>query len=322
MGSLPTKIDVCVCTYRRALVRDTILSLAHQDLRGQIAMRVVVVDNDTSPSARTLVHDTAAGLNIDLAYVHAPAGNISIARNAAIDSARGEWIAFLDDDETAALDWLSELLATASATGADLVFGPVRPAFEDEPPSWMSDGQFHLVEPTVKNGRIVAGYAGNVLISRRAIDRTGERFDPRFGRTGGEDTDFFDRLLRQGATAVYAPNATVHEAVPPDRTSLTWLVRRRFRYGQIHGAMVTRLYASRTGRVRAGLLALAKGAACLAGMLANPFPTRRRTHWLLRGALHLGVVQTLLGGGAITAYGRSENSASTVAPGFNGESGR
>jgi len=313
MSRAATKVDVCVCTFRREAIRETLVSLAGQELPDSVVMRVVVADNDAVPSAGARVREAAAALGLDLAYVHAPAGNISIARNAALDAAGGDWIAFIDDDEAADADWLSELLAAASATGADVVFGPVVPVFHAPAPAWMSDGSFHTVEPTFRNGEIAGGHAGNVLISRRLIARTGARFDVKFGRTGGEDTDFFDRLIRRGATMRYAPNAVARESVPSDRATMAWLVRRRFRYGQTHGAMIARRHPELPGRTREAARAGAKALACLGVLMINPFPPRRRAFWLLRGALHLGVVVKLFGLRTIVEYGGAEPVAQPAA---------
>ncbi len=54
-------------------------------------------------------------------FVHRPEGGISRARNLGIDLARGEWIAFLDDDDLWLPEKLKLQLAAAEATGADLI---------------------------------------------------------------------------------------------------------------------------------------------------------------------------------------------------------
>ena len=48
-----------------------------------------------------LVDAVAAELPFELLYVHCPAANISIARNACLDNSSGDFLAFIDDDETA-----------------------------------------------------------------------------------------------------------------------------------------------------------------------------------------------------------------------------
>jgi hypothetical protein len=45
-------IDVCVCTYRRASLADTLRSVRTQNLPTGASVRVIVSDNDETPSAR------------------------------------------------------------------------------------------------------------------------------------------------------------------------------------------------------------------------------------------------------------------------------
>ena len=59
---------------------------------------------------------------IDISYIHAPARNISIARNACVEAATGKWIAFIDDDELASENWLQHHYDEAIRKGHDLEF--------------------------------------------------------------------------------------------------------------------------------------------------------------------------------------------------------
>ena len=76
-------------------------SLDRQALPEGVAARAIVIDNDETPSACDRVEAIAQTLSIPVKYVHAPANNISIARNAGLDAATAQWIAFIDDDEEA-----------------------------------------------------------------------------------------------------------------------------------------------------------------------------------------------------------------------------
>jgi succinoglycan biosynthesis protein ExoM len=49
-------IDVCVCTYRRASLADTLRSIKTQNLPTGASVRVIVSDNDETPSAREVVY--------------------------------------------------------------------------------------------------------------------------------------------------------------------------------------------------------------------------------------------------------------------------
>jgi succinoglycan biosynthesis protein ExoM len=287
-------VDIGVCTYRRAAVADTLASLAALELPPHVRLRIIVADNDAEPSARVTVEAAARAHGLDVAYVHAPARNISIARNACLDAAQGEVLAFIDDDETTAPGWLAALLACADAGGYDAVLGPVNAVYGEDAPGWIARGDFHSTRPASSGGRILKGYAGNVIIRRDAIRRLGLRFDLALGRQGGEDDQFFYRLTDAGGTIGYAPHALAWEPVPAARASLAWLLKRSFRTGQTHAE---RLGAVHRGAARAGQFALAaaKTGACLAGAAAALPSAVRRSRWLVRGALHAGVVARLAG---------------------------
>src|SRR5579863_3730380 len=92
-------IDVCICTYHRPSVLEVLAAVAAQDGRDAMALRIIVADNAALPDARATICARGAALGLDLVYIHAPAKNISIARNACLAAAGGDWIAFLDDDE-------------------------------------------------------------------------------------------------------------------------------------------------------------------------------------------------------------------------------
>jgi succinoglycan biosynthesis protein ExoM len=291
---MTTRVDIGVCTYRRPGVVETLASLAALELPPDVRIRIIVADNDGGPEARERVLAAARKHGLDLAYVHAPARNISLARNACLDAAGGDFLAFIDDDEWAAPGWLAALLAAAEASAYDAVLGPVDAVYGEDAPGWIAAGDFHSTRPAPSGGRILKGYAGNVLIRRDAVVRHGLRFDLALGRQGGEDDQFFYRLTDAGGTIGFAPEAVAYERVPPGRASLAWLVRRSFRTGQTHAQRVA---GRHRGAGRAAQLALAAGkaAACLAGAAAALPYAVRRGRWLVRGALHLGVVAHLAG---------------------------
>ncbi|TIP77682.1 MAG: glycosyltransferase, partial [Mesorhizobium sp.] len=101
-------VDVCVCTFRRPELADTLRSVAALDVPSGFDIRVIVADNDDGPTAELLVTTLAETLKLPISYRHCPARNISIARNACLDASTADFVAFLDDDETASSRWLVE----------------------------------------------------------------------------------------------------------------------------------------------------------------------------------------------------------------------
>ncbi|WP_425228627.1 glycosyltransferase [Sphingomonas sp.] len=277
-------VDVAVCTYRRDTLAHALRSIAGQVLPDGIRLRVIVADNDEEPSAQARTAAAAAQLTLDCHYVHAPARNISIARNACLDAAEAELLAFIDDDEVATPGWIAALLARLDESGADAVLGPARARYPAGAPGWAARADLHSTRPPLtETAAIRTGYSCNVLLRLPAF--AGLRFDPALGRSGGEDDLFFATAVQRGARIAYAPDAIVDDPVPAARLTLGWLWRRSFRNGQTYAR--TRLAA---GGWRALLLPVAAGKAslCLAGAaltLASPARWRRLA---VRGALHLG----------------------------------
>jgi succinoglycan biosynthesis protein ExoM len=296
-----TAVDVCICTFRRPAIVETLRSVAAQSDVDPSSVRIIVADNDETPSACDLVLREAEALGLDVHYVHAPARNISLARNACLNAAQADWVAFLDDDETASPKWLAALLAEAERGGWDAVLGPVEALYTDGAPAWISAGRFHSTAPVWVGGEIHTGYSGNVLIRRALVEEARLRFDPQFGRSGGEDVDFFYRFRDLGGRIGYAGDALATEPVPPSRARLWWLLLRSFRAGQTHA---TRILRTRRllGRFAAASTALGKALVCMGmALVAAPWAVRRN-RWLIRGALHWGVVQRLAGRREISLY--------------------
>ena len=169
------QVDICVCTFRRAELAKTLASLASLSVPSGVTPRVIVADNDVTASARELVNAIAQEFPFELIYVHAPARNISVARNACLDASSGDYVAFIDDDETASTGWLTELLKTALREQADVVLGPVRAQYDEETPRWMREADLHSTFPVWVKGVIRTGYTCNALIRRTSAAASGLR---------------------------------------------------------------------------------------------------------------------------------------------------
>src|SRR6516165_9715105 len=288
-------IDICICTFRRPHVAETLRSLSRLALGPDCSINVIVADNDDAPSARVIVEKTARGCGLPVRYIHAPAHNISVARNACLDAATAPLVAFIDDDELADAQWLAALLTTLDSSKADVVLGPVQAVYGRDCPNWMVKGDFHSIRPVCVGDEIKTGYTSNVLVRRSAAPLEGRRFRLDLGR-GGEDTVFFSAVRRPGGKIAYAPDAFVTEAVAPERASLLWLMKRRFRSGQTHALVLMQDHGGIGGRVKLFALAAVKAGVCSLAALPNIAGASRFWYWILRGTLHVGIGVRVLSG--------------------------
>ncbi|MCZ2153909.1 MAG: glycosyltransferase family 2 protein [Bryobacterales bacterium] len=235
LGRPELSITVCICTYQRTeLLQHLLRCLEKQTTKGLFKYSIVVVDNDTRQSARDVAASAASRMRVPVAYGVEPRQNIALARNACVSMATGDFIAFIDDDEEPAGDWLCSLYETLVEYGADGVVGPVFPKFEENAPAWAVKGQvFH--RPNFRTGEVVHWSimgTGNLLCKREVLQELGGPFDSRLG-AGGEDTDFFRRAVSRGRVFVWSASALCHEFVRPERTRVGFQLRRALLRGKI-----------------------------------------------------------------------------------------
>lgn len=225
-------VQVCVLTYKRpALLRATLESLIHQQtgrgnfsFHGNLRVQILVVDNDISMGGRHVVEQLAEASELPVRYVSEPARGLSIARNRALqESGLMDFVAFIDDDETAHSDWIVRLVDAAFRFSADVVTGPVHPQHQNSP-AWIKRGGFFNPQPRLTGSEVPFVATNNVLLSAPVIRAF--RFDSRFDATGGEDTEFFMRITRAGHNIVWVEEAVVTEHIPAERANLRWLLNR------------------------------------------------------------------------------------------------
>lgn len=80
---------------------------------------LILVD-DGSPDSCPALCDAAAAKDKRIRVIHKKNGGQSTARNAGLDAARGEWIAFVDSDDTITPDYCAKLYAAVQQTGAQI----------------------------------------------------------------------------------------------------------------------------------------------------------------------------------------------------------
>ena len=228
------QVSIVIPTFRRPDRIKPVLDSVFAQENITVAVEVIILDNDPKASALDAVKQIIdQGTKWPLVYGHEPNAGVANARNAALILAKGELIAFLDDDETATKNWLSELLKTQQATNADIVFGPVigrleQPAAHQE-----------YIESTFtrtgsgKSGVITEFFGcGNSMFSRKHFFNEKEVFNPKTNEIGGEDCELFIRVEADGAIFGWAAKAFIFEDIPPSRASLRYNLIKAFSFGQ------------------------------------------------------------------------------------------
>ena len=110
-------ISVLMLTYNReALVARAIESVLAQTFSD---FEYIIVDNGSTDRSGTIAEEYAAKDN-RIRVIHRERGNIGSGRNAALDAAQGEYMAFIDDDDWCEPDFLAFLYHLAEENDADV----------------------------------------------------------------------------------------------------------------------------------------------------------------------------------------------------------
>jgi glycosyltransferase involved in cell wall biosynthesis len=235
-------LTAAICTRNRASwTRLALESLLAQDL-GPERLDILVVDNGSTDDTLDVLREVA-DRHPTVRWCSEEAVGLSRARNRAIDEARGEVIAFIDDDAEASPSWASTHLAafvadeTVVATG-----GRITLAWPGERPTWLADEHESMYSGLDLGTEAQPfelprfPFGANMAIRRTAFDTVG-RFSTELGRQGtslvsGEERDLFERLYRIGGRVLYLPMASVVHHVLPDRATRAWLLRRFYDQGR------------------------------------------------------------------------------------------
>lgn len=266
------QLTVCIVTYERSAFLVRCLESLAQHAEGA---EVIVVDAsavDDGASARAALPGVA--------YLHRPglAGWMTRSRNEALLHARGEIIAFLDDDVVISEGWMRALLdAFASDRHPDAVAGRTRN---------LQPGEEHYEEPIGRlraNGTLTAGFAqipygpldvdhgigANMSFRREMLARLGGFRDDYPGTAMREDTDIFLRVKALGGRTIFAPDAVVDHLPAPHVKGRRFDTRYKLYGRRNHMVLLARYDGIRSPLLRRWIVADVRAIGRAGGMLRS-----------------------------------------------------
>jgi len=258
-------ISVVVCTYGRASMLDRVLrSVVTQTLEPS-RYEVIVVDNGTPDDTQAVVRRLhAENPAVRLVLIEEPRQGLSYARNAGTHRARGEYVAFIDDDAVASPEWLQSIVRTMEACDVRpmALGGPILPLYEGSKPAWFKDEYetrtLGTSERFLCEGEAFSG--SNMVLDKSAVERHGG-FAVHLGMRGdrlalGEETDLQRRMRSDSSHAtafLYIPSAWVRHSVPVAKMTVSCQLSRAMASGHV-AAMETSFSAVASARALASLL--------------------------------------------------------------------
>lgn len=246
---------VALCTHNHAERLARTLAELPRILAPKASWELLIIDNASRDATPELLARYVWPQDWAVRIVREEQLGIANARNRAIQEAKGEYLIFIDDDETADPDWLCAYERLIVAHHPDAFGGRIEVMFEDPRPAWLSDellGFLGRLDWSDQSMPLTLPstplYTGNFGFRRSLCDRVG-RFDSALGRmgsvnNGGEDVDFYRRLLRAGFNIWWTPDAVIHHRIQAAKLNRRYFLDLHYRQGRME-AIRTRGSGSR-----------------------------------------------------------------------------
>ena len=219
------KLSIIIPTKNRARMVQTLLNSV-RELVGldKFQPQIIVGDNNSQDETWKLLHIIAKNFPFPLTLLQVKERGKSAVMNEASRVARGDLLAFLDDDVVVQADWLCAVQQFFLEKDYQAAQGVIR----IRPPRAENREIHALINryrtiPNIDFGPDIEHFhslnGANFAVSRLALDRVGP-FDERLGPGASgtsEDVDFARRLLREGFRIGYMREAVVYHSVDPIR---------------------------------------------------------------------------------------------------------
>lgn len=243
----PPTVTVIVCTYNR--YRHLAPLLAKLEVQNvHFSFEIVIADNSDDETAKAEFYSKTQLPAMARVLPSYPPG-LSRARNVGLQAARGEYIAFIDDDTEPGPGWLGEIVAAfREFEDAAVVGGPISSIWPFDRPGWIPtkfEGCLASLNLGEEPHRLQYGYVygANMCFRADALRAIGG-FREQLGRQGtaallsNEELQVQDELKKRGYSICYAPKAGLCHHVHEERINRGWF-RRRMSWQAVSDALMS-----------------------------------------------------------------------------------
>jgi glycosyltransferase involved in cell wall biosynthesis len=212
------EISVVICTHNRSsLLADCINSLLNQNIDSE-KFEILIVDNNSIDNTKEVATEFCKKYN-NIKYFFEQTTGYSAPRNCGWKNASGKIVAYIDDDEIAAPNWIESILNTFQIEEEpDIIGGICKVTYDETPPEWFTESMGGTNRTRLKgllNHRTDSYLGcGNIAFKKEILEKLNgfsKDFDMKDGfLMMGEDTDICQRAKNAGLKLYSNPEIIIY----------------------------------------------------------------------------------------------------------------
>lgn len=240
------KFSVIIITRNRAKLLSGVLESVVNQNYDKEKYEIIVVDNNSNDCTLLLVNKLKESYPM-LKYVYEPEIGMSKARNRGAQIAKGEILAFIDDDGIAESNWLKNYELLYEAYSEFISWGGrIELIFMSFKPKWLTEelmialSYINISKNEIKLSFPDHPFGCNFSVKREYYMKVGGFIENI--KNCNEEKAFFYRLHKNGYQVGYSPKPLVYHRIPPSRLKKMYFIKRGI-YQGIGNIKIMSLYS-------------------------------------------------------------------------------
>ena len=239
------EISYIICTYNRSkYLKKALQAIVAQENNYNDIFEIIIVDNNSTDDTRQVVEEfIRENQQINIVYCIEQKQGLSNARNKGIETAKGTWLVFLDDDAYIDKHYTKNLINFIKDNNNiyKAIGGPIYLDFVGKIPVWYTKylgsllGYFKPYTKSRKFGKNYYPRGSNMIFNKILFEKYGI-FNPNLGRfgnllLGSEEKDIFQRIYKAKEPVYYLDNIITYHIVHEFRTTKEFIKKQSIGVG-------------------------------------------------------------------------------------------
>jgi glycosyltransferase involved in cell wall biosynthesis len=229
-------ISIVICTYNRGnLLPGCLAALVNQTAAPSL-YEIVVINNNSTDNTEKITGDLVKD-HSNIRLVTESEQGLSPSRNRGYQEAKGEYVAYIDDDAKAAPNWVETAVKIVNEAQPDIFGGPIYPFYRSSKPAWFKD-EYEIRVHAQQTGWMESGWlSGSNIVFKKTFLTNSTGFNPQFGMKGDsfgyhEETQLVLEAFQNKKRIYYSLDLIVNHLVPEYKYSLAYFIYSRYKSGK------------------------------------------------------------------------------------------